>query len=220
MAELKPGKQNGSQFGCLAAGILGVGFLLWAVGQKDAGTSALNSASAYDGNLSTTAEATASPQPPAPLDVRAARRAFGQFRMVAAAHVPGSSEIFSQNCYEGLTKPISWYELDRCGAYDALAVRWVQENDSTAGNDDLTYFQSETAATRYLQEATRGGLLADQADTRWATLQSMALKTTLVRQAAAPVEATPPPMNDDESGVDAPVEANGAGADSADDAGE
>lgn len=105
--------------------------------------------------------------------------------MVAATAVPGGSEIFSRNCYEALGKPLDWYQLDRCGAYDALAARWTDENSDVAGQDDLTYFQSETAATRYLHAATAGGLSAADADNRWEALKAMALKAHSPRRQAA-----------------------------------
>jgi hypothetical protein len=111
--------------------------------------------------------------------------------MVAAEHVPGSSEIFSRNCYEALGKPFDWHQLDRCGGYDALAVRWTEMNEDTAGQDDLSYFQSETAATRYAQAALTGGLKVEEADQRWSAIQKIAAKSRLA--APKPPEVVLPP---------------------------
>lgn len=194
MIEEKQSPQGDSPFKWILALIVGIGFFVWLANRADTNTSASSTSNLQSTKTESTLEnsqAALTPAQPLPLDPTAARRGYEQFRMIAAAHVPGASEIFSQNCYEALGKAFDWRQLDRCGAYDALAVHWTEQNDSIAGNDDLTYFQSETAATRYLQAATSGGLPAGQADTRWAALQSTALKVRLEKKAARP-EATPP----------------------------
>jgi hypothetical protein len=145
-------------------------------------------------------ENTPAPVSPLPLDKSAAQRGYAQFRLVAASHVSGGSEIYSENCYAALRQPFDWHQLDRCGAYDALAVRWTEQNDSVAGNDDLTYFQSEAAATRFLRTATSAGLAADQADQRWATLQKMALHVRI--PTSAPLAAGSSSVDDGVSDED------------------
>lgn len=193
MIEQKRSPQSDNSFKWILAAIVGIGFLVWVVSLGGTNTDAVSTGTPQTTDAKPALEssqAALTPAQPMPLDRSAAQRGYRQFQVIAAAHVPGGSEIFSQNCYEALGKPFDWHQLDRCGAYDALAVRWTEENDNVAGNDDLTYFQSETAATRYLQAATSGGLPADVADTRWAALQNMALKARLSEEAASSEAAT------------------------------
>ena len=200
MIEPKQSPPSDNPLKWILAAVLGIGSVVWVanLGSTNNAASSASTPQSIDSNSTLeSTEATLTPAPPLPLDPSAARRGYGQFQMIAAAHVPGGSEIFSQNCYDALGKPFDWHQLDRCGAYDALAARWTEENDSVAGNDDLTYFQSEVAATRFLKAAASGGLPADQADIRWATLQSMALKARLVEKAAEPEAAT---MDADQDG--------------------
>jgi hypothetical protein len=179
MNEQKQGAQGKDSIKWIFGTILGIGVLIWVASLSSTGVNTdTNSVSGLQSTNSDSGATQASPTPeaPLPLDPSAAKLAYRQFKTIAAAQVPGGSEIFSENCYAALGKPFDWHQLDRCGAYDALAVHWTEENEAVAGNDDLTYFQSETAATRFLQAATSGGLPADQADIRWAALQSMAAK--------------------------------------------
>jgi hypothetical protein len=215
MIEQKQSPQRDNSLKWIIAAIAGIGFLVWIASLGGTNTDAVSSSAPQSTEANNTLESTEAelrPPQPMPFDGSAAQRGYRQFQMIAAAHVPGSSEIFSRNCYEAVGKPIDWHQLDRCGAYDALAVRWTEENDDVAGNDDLTYFQSEAAATRYLQAATAGGLAAGQADARWATLQSMALKARLAKRTTEPAvvpmdpdqgadEASPTDDGDSDDGV-------------------
>jgi len=202
MIEQDRSSQGGNPLKWILAAAGGIGFVAWMANLDSKSATVATTPSAQSSETNSTlesSEAALSPPPPLPLDQSAARRGYAQFRMIAAAQVPGGSEIFSQNCYDALSKPFDWHQLDRCGAYDALAVRWTEDNDGAAGNDDLTYFQSETTATRYLNAATSGGLPADQADVRWAALQTMADKARLATKAAEPQAA---PMDTDKDGDD------------------
>lgn len=181
MASKPPQATSDARLGCILAVIVGIGLLFWATSQKDLGTTPPPVTGDAGGNLALV-EQPETASPPLPLNPRAARRGYAQFQKLAAASVPGSSEIFSRNCYEALAKPFDWRQLDRCGAFDALAARWTTENEDVAGEDDLAYFQSETAATRFLQAATGAGLPAQAADERWASLQAMAGRIHLARK--------------------------------------
>jgi hypothetical protein len=131
-------------------------------------------------NLDAAAEASA----PLPMDVSAVQRGASQLKLVALLDLPNSRQIFSQNCYDALDKKFDWHELDRCGGFDAMAVRWVDQSASL-GDDEIAYFQSEAAATRFLAAATANGLVGRDADIRWATLESSTRKLALPRQAIA-----------------------------------
>lgn len=200
MIEPKQSPQGHNPLKWIFAVVLGFGLMVWVANLGRTNTVASSTSTPQSTEINSTlgsTEAALTPVPPLTLDPSAAQRGYRQFQIIAAAHVPGGSEIFSQNCYGALGKPFDWHQLDRCGAYDALAARWTEENDSVAGNDDLTYFQSEAAATRYLRAATSGGLPADQADSRWAALQRMARKARLVKKATEPEVA---PVDTDQDG--------------------
>jgi hypothetical protein len=111
------------------------------------------------------------------LDASAVNRGASQLKIVASLDLPGSRQIFSQNCYDALSKTFDWHQLDRCGGFDALAVRWVETRAISEG--ELEYFQSEAAATRFLSAATANGLVAGEADMRWADLEALVRKVAL-----------------------------------------
>jgi hypothetical protein len=137
----------------------------------------------------------AAPAAPMPLDSSAAQRGYAQFRAVSALGADGSAQIYSRNCYDALGKSFDWHQLDRCGGFDALASRWTDESEGV-DSGAMSYFQSEAAATRFLQVATANGLPATDADERWARIQAMAQKT---RPASAPRPAVEAVDNDSDT---------------------
>jgi hypothetical protein len=80
--------------------------------------------------------------------------------------------IYSQNCYDALGRKFTWSKLDACGAFDAEAVLAVGEDETTEGGAETAWFQSETAAGRFLKAAIAAGEPADEADARWSDLQA------------------------------------------------
>lgn len=108
---------------------------------------------------------------PLPLDRSAMIRGAKQLQLVGALDLPGTRQIFSQNCYDALAKSFDWHQLDRCGEFDAMAVR-LAEVAPNMTKPELDYFQSENAATRYLGAATGHGLIGGDADIRWAALEA------------------------------------------------
>jgi hypothetical protein len=176
-----PPDKSANGFGWVLAGIAGIGLIAWISSGSNTNSSATTTTASNDAADLENAEAnlsTPTPAPPMPLDVSAAQRGYAQFRKLSSLGGDGSAQIYSRNCYDLLRKTFDWHQLDRCGGFDALASRWADEGDSVDG-DALTYFQSEAAATRYLQVASANGLPATEADQRWAKLQSMAQKTRL-----------------------------------------
>jgi hypothetical protein len=121
---------------------------------------------------------------PLPLDRSAMIKGAKQLQLVASLGLPGARRIFSQNCYDALEKAFDWHQLDRCGEFDALAVRLADE-DTGLPAEELDYFQPETAATRFLGAATGHGLAGPDADVRWAALEEGARAIALPSRAAA-----------------------------------
>lgn len=112
---------------------------------------------------------------PLPLNSSAVRRGSNQLVIVAKLQSNGASRIFSLNCYDAVNKTFDWQQLDRCGGFDALASRWVEEG-ANASLSTQVYFQSEGAAGRYLAAATGHGLAPEQADLRWEQIKAAARK--------------------------------------------
>ena len=173
---------GGSGLGWIAGLIIAGILLLGMCGKNETASSDDNLVTADSGSLVVN-EAAPTAEPPAPLDMSAVKRGNGQWRIVAKTQLADSSEIYSRNCYEALGRAFDWHQLDRCGGFDALAARWVDEIESST-EAELSYFQSETTASRYLAAATSHGLPPDQADVRWAKLQAAAKAAKLP---AAPV---------------------------------
>ena len=182
--------QTGSSgLGWLAVLVIIVIFLLATCGRKEASNTDSNLVPAAPESLVVNDVAAAALEPPSPLDMSAVKRGYGQWRLVAKVKLADSSEVYSRNCYEALEKTFDWHQLDRCGGFDALATRWVDESTSST-DAELTYFQTETTATRYLAAATAHGLPADQADLRWATLEAVVKAVKLPSAAAPAITAT------------------------------
>lgn len=127
------------------------------------------------------------PTPPTPLDPSAVSRGHEQMKQVARLGLTDTSRIFSQNCYEALAKQFDWHQLDRCGSFDTLARRWTEGN-LAASDQELGWFQSESAAGRYLTAATAHGLPPGEADVRWAAIEIVSSKQSLPKTLAT--EAT------------------------------
>jgi len=135
---------------------------------------------------------------PLPLDRSAMIRGAKQLQVIARLDLPGSRQIFSQNCYDALAKAFDWHQLDRCGEFDAMAVR-LADVDENMSVEELEYFQSENAATRYLGAATGHGLDGGEADVRWAALETGAQGFRLPTRKVEIVSADGPPEADNDS---------------------
>ncbi|MBB3348389.1 hypothetical protein [Sphingomonas sp. BK069] len=73
--------------------------------------------------------------------------------------------IYSRNCYASLERRFAWNDLDRCGGFDASAAGLL--DDATISDEAATWFESETAAGRYLAAAIKAGSAPADADVRW-----------------------------------------------------
>ena len=150
-------------------------------------TSPLNDNSSSDVSIvnadaSQAANATA---PVSPLDLGAVSRGVANFGMVDSAGLEGGFKIYSENCYDALAKEFEWRRLDRCGGFDTTAVRAADNGSSTFTADEISYFDSETAAGRYLAAATAAGEDPGEADLRFSKLGVRALKARPSRSRAS-----------------------------------
>lgn len=150
------------------------------------GIEAMNAANAEMGN----AIAAQSPPPPEPLNAASVSRGVAQLRLAAGAEGFSGAMIYSQNCYDALSREFTWARLDQCGAADMLAARSIDSADTVALVSEPTYFQSESAAARYLVAATGAGQPAPEADTRLSQLQGRVARERLAAR------RPPRPAND------------------------
>ena len=104
----------------------------------------------------------ASVEPLSRADVAAGARALAAMR---AADGWSGAMVYSRNCYASLDRRFAWNDLDRCGGFDASAAGLL--DDATISDEAATWFESETAAGRYLAAAMRAGGTPSDADVRW-----------------------------------------------------
>lgn len=163
-----------------------------------AATDASNAAQAAIGNAITTQ----APPSVATLDLASVKGGTRNLKKAAIEGLPGEM-IYSQNCYDVLGRHFSWPKLDACGAFDMAAVHDLGDGDATGFDKETAWFESETAAGRYLKAAIAAGETAENADLRLSDLQASLSKST---PAAAPAQKAIDNMNE---GNDAP-DANGS----------
>ena len=175
--------------GCALAIILGVIVIaILGIGKCSGGTTSntmVNELAAINANMSS-AIAAQTPSPPEPLSAASVTRGIGHLRLAVGVEGFSGAMIYSQNCYDALTHEFSWAKLDACGAFDMLAVRSMPEADTGDLASEVTYFESETAAGRYLAAATGAGEAAPEADQRLSQLQARIARTRTAGR-------TPPP---------------------------
>lgn len=129
------------------------------------------------------------------------RTGFSHFASVGLASVTGGAQIYSTNCYAGVAKTFKWSMLDRCGGFDLAAVRMTERDSNYFEESELSYFESETSAGRYIAAAAKGSLVSEAADLRFAELQAMSKKMSLPKKAVA----ISVPDQAEELAVDEPV---------------
>lgn len=112
--------------------------------------------------------------PVAALSSASIRKGRQHLTMVLGAEGLSGAMIYSQNCYDALSRDFSWARLDLCGGFDMLAVASVEAAATEGLISEVEYFGSEAAAGRYLALATKGGQEAGEADLRLEALQARA----------------------------------------------
>jgi hypothetical protein len=140
----------------------------------------------FASDMSNAVAAQGPPPAPEPLNAASIGRGAAHLRTAFAAEGFSGAMIYSQNCYDALARQFAWAKLDQCGAFDALAVRSIAAADMTGLDNEIGWFQSETAAQRYLAAATGAGQPAADADRRLSDLQSRVARSRTVGRRPAP----------------------------------
>ncbi|NMN04822.1 MULTISPECIES: hypothetical protein [unclassified Novosphingobium] len=174
-------------------GVFVVGFvvlclLAWAIGQCSGSAS-----EPHDATSEAAPEAIASGvtsqvrQPVMPIDRASVKLAIKRFALAAHSEGLSGEMIYSQNCYDALTRQFSWAKLDACGAFDQAAVQVLADAAAVTSGPEAKWFESETSAGRYLKAAIGAGEDPGRVDFRLRDLQAMVRSI----QPAAP-QATEP----------------------------
>nr|WP_140404569.1 hypothetical protein [Sphingomonas sp. CDS-1] len=140
---------------------------------SDRGASDAASSEASNAAQQAIGSAIAAQVPPSvePLNFVSVKKAGMHLKVVQIEGLPGEM-IYSQNCYDALSRQFSWSKLDACGAFDMSAVQALGDDEAAGNEKEVEWFQSETAASRYLKAAVSAGEDADEADVRLSDLQS------------------------------------------------
>jgi hypothetical protein len=168
---------------------IGVIALIFVIGQCSSRNNSPANSSAdtnYTAAMSN-AVAAQTPPPPQPLSAASVTRGITHLRTAFSAEGFPGAMVYSQNCYDALAHQFSWAKLDQCGAFDALAARSIADADMAGLDNEADWFQSETAAGRFLAAATGAGENADEADRRFSDVQARVARSRLVgRRPALP----------------------------------
>jgi hypothetical protein len=198
---LTTSKNGSNNVGWLAlAGVIG---LILAIGKCSGPTKTAQSFSSP--SLANQVEAMAPVNAPVePLAPAAVKLGASHLRAALSAEGMSGAMIYSQNCYDALTRDFSWSKLDKCGAVDMLSVRAVSSLDAEGLAAEITYFEPEAAAGRYLAAATKAGQDTAAADSRLEGLQRLAERAPLpVKKAVSkPTDEETPTTDDEDIEVD------------------
>ena len=178
-----PEQDDGKTLGWIIAGVIGFGVIASVVGSGNDRPAADPIASSDYETAADNLLAPAQPETPLPLNKIAVKRGQTQMKLVVGLDLSGAAKIFSQNCYDALSRKFDWHQLDRCGGFDATAGRWTEDHLAVTGAE-ADWFQSESAAARYLNAATSNGLPPSEADIRW---EAIALASRSVSLPSQPV---------------------------------
>jgi hypothetical protein len=137
--------------------------------------------------------------PVEPLSRTAVTRGIAHSKLAMNAEGLSGAMIYSQNCYDALSREFTWTKLDVCGAFDMMIVRAIADDVQTGLDKEANWFENETAAGRYISAATGAGEAADETDTRLSQLQAR-----VARAPRAKPTLPPPDLGDDttENGAD------------------
>lgn len=185
----KPGNEGVVGCALLVGGII----LVLLIGQcsgDTANSNALEAMNTANADMSNSIAAQ-TPPPVEPLNAASVSRGGAHYRTAFAAEAFPGAMIYSQNCYDALSREFTWAKLDQCGGFDMLAVRAIDVADMSVPTSERDYFQSEAAAGRYLAAATGAGEPATDADQRLSQLQARAARER------APARPRPAAANDD-----------------------
>jgi hypothetical protein len=167
-----------SNAGCIWLAVAAIAVACFAIGKcssPDTGKTASNASVPVNEAQQAIGNAIAAqqPAPVVPLSKASVSHGIAYLRLASGAEGLAGEMIYSQNCYDALSRHFSWAKLDVCGAFDADAAQSLGDSDATGYEKETAWFQSETAAGRYLKAATAAGEDADEADTRLSDLQAV-----------------------------------------------
>lgn len=189
------------QVGCMVFAAIGfVVFLVSQCSSDTASTASTDAASAAPQAIAT-AIATQSLPPVEVLNRVSVRKGAADLKKAAREGLAGEM-IYSQNCYDALSRHFTWSKLDTCGAFDAVASLSLEDDALEGTEKETAWLQSEAAAGRYLKAAISAGEGADEADQRLEALQARAAKArpaaprTSSASTEASSEAAPSPSGD------------------------
>jgi len=138
--------------------------------------------------------------PVEPLSKSSVRRGFEHLKLAMSSEGLGGEMIYSQNCYDALSRRFSWAKLDECGGADFEAIQLLGDADATGLEKETAWFENEAAAGRFLKAVTAGGQEAEAADARLNELQAVVKHADSARAAkvvkAALSDALPDPDED------------------------
>lgn len=138
---------------------------------------------------------TAQTTPPVePLSKARVRRGFEHLKLAMSGEGLAGEMIYSQNCYDMLSRKFSWAKLDECGAADAEAIQLLGDTETTGFDKEAAWFENEAAAGRYLKAAIAAGQDPDAADTRLSDLQAAVRRADAARAAKAAKAAPAAPL--------------------------
>jgi len=174
--------------GCLV--VAGVAFLIFLLSQCASKTQTTGNESGPGSapQAIATAIATQTLPPVEALDGVSVRKGVSDLKKAAGEGLAGEM-IYSQNCYDALSRQFTWPKLDACGAFDAGASIALGE-DPTGPEKEIAWFQSEAVAGRYLNAASSAGEAPEEADSRLDELQARVAKAhpSGIQGTAAPSE--------------------------------
>ncbi|HWT31301.1 MAG TPA: hypothetical protein VN240_09790 [Propylenella sp.] len=185
-----PQAASNNSGGVALAVIVGLVLLVGAASQcsssgEDSNSLTMADMNAVDTNISTAVGAQ-TPAPVEPLNGESISRGASHLRLATGAEGFAGAMVYSQNCYDALTRQFSWTRLDTCGAFDLLTVRSATDSDLAGFDNEAVWFESEAAAGRYLAAATGAGQPAAEADERLAQLQARIAQLRPVARRAPP----------------------------------
>ncbi|MEG3085632.1 hypothetical protein U1707_18480 [Sphingomonas sp. PB2P12] len=99
--------------------------------------------------------------------------------------------IYSQNCYDFVSRSFSWRKLDECGGFDTEASFTLGDGEPVGAEKEVAWFDTEAAAGRYLKAAIAAGLDTDSADMRLSALQGKVNGRHEVKPEITPQITTP-----------------------------
>jgi hypothetical protein len=121
-----------------------------------------------------------------PLSRPAILRGIAHSKLAMNVEGLAGAMIYSQNCYDALSRDFSWGKLDICGSFDMMTIRAVSDDVQTGLQKETAWFEDETAAGRYIGAATAAGEAADEIDTRLSDLQARVARAPRVKPTLPP----------------------------------